>query len=129
MDTTAILIKAYELADAICRSELFQTYKAYQQKVERDDEVQTLLQEFKKKQDAFEEMSRFGTYHPDYVRVKKEYQKAKIALMNHPTFNRYKRLEKEFETTLYHIEESLQAVIGISNRHKKSALKYLFSDE
>lgn len=126
MDTTKIYIQAYELAEAIRKSKLFNKYKELQHDLMTDPEVKQLMDEFKKQQEAFEEASRFGSYHPDYDKVKKTYQQAKVKLMKHPKFKHFKRIERELETTIYEIEEALQQIVGITNKYKKSALKFVY---
>ena len=127
MDTTTIYIQAYELAEAIRNSDLFQTYKRLQVELTEDPEMNALMEQFKKKQEAFEEVNRFGSYHPDFGRVKKAYQDIKIELMKHHKFKHFKRIEKELETTIFQIEEALQQLVDVSNKHKKSTLKFMLS--
>lgn len=126
MDTTKIYIKAEELAETLQKSELYQEYKRCQKELLVDETFTSQFNAFQKKQEEFAEVSRYGTYHPDYQRVKKEYLDTKIILMDNALFKRFKRLEKEFETTIFQIEEALQAVVGITNKHKKSSLKFLY---
>jgi cell fate (sporulation/competence/biofilm development) regulator YlbF (YheA/YmcA/DUF963 family) len=126
METTQIYEKVTELAEAITQSELFMEYKNCQQELLLDETFLALKDDFLKLKDAFEEVSRYGSYHPDLERVRKDYQKAKVELMSHQLFKRFKRIEKELDTMIFEIEEQIQAVVGIENKHKKSALKFMY---
>jgi cell fate (sporulation/competence/biofilm development) regulator YlbF (YheA/YmcA/DUF963 family) len=126
METTQIYEKVTELAKAITESELFIAYKDCQSELLADETFLALKDHFLKLKEQFEEVSRYGNYHPDLDHVKKDYQKAKVELMSHQLFKRFKRIEKELDTMIFEIEEQIQAVVGIENKHKKSALKFMY---
>jgi cell fate (sporulation/competence/biofilm development) regulator YlbF (YheA/YmcA/DUF963 family) len=126
METLKIYNKVSELAEALTQSELFIEYKTTQVQLLADASFQALLTLFSKKKLEYEEVTQYGSYHPDLERVKKDYQQAKVTLMTHPLFKRYKQVEKELDTLIYRVEEQIQQVVGIKDKHKKSSLKFLY---
>lgn len=126
MDTMKLYDLATDLAQAITESETYQSFQTCQAQLMSDSTFLNLQDLFMKAQSQFEEVSRFGQYHPDYNRVKKDYQEAKINLMAYEPFRLYKTLEKELDQLVFSIENAIQTALGISNKHKKQALKYMY---
>lgn len=125
MDKLIIYEKAYELAKVIKESEVFNSYKEYEKLVIENIEIQKLLSAFLKSKNKFEEASKYDKYYPGLEKIKKEYQEAKISLMNNEIFKTYKQKEKELDIILYKIENSLKETINIRDKHNKNILKFI----
>jgi cell fate (sporulation/competence/biofilm development) regulator YlbF (YheA/YmcA/DUF963 family) len=126
METNEILTKAYELADVIVHSDLYKSYKKYQQILKENEDVNQLLIIFHKEKERFEEASKYGKYHPDYEKIKNEYQLAKVNLMNNENFKMFKQLERQLETVVFEVEKQLRTLVGVKDKHNKSSLKFLY---
>lgn len=65
-----------------------------------DEEVTQLSHAFKKIQEKYLEVKKYGRYHPDLADVQKAYQAAKIALYTHPVMSAYQTAYQQFQTEL-----------------------------
>lgn len=73
-----------------------------------------LLEEFKKAKEKYEEVQKYGTYHPDYRKVKLELVKAKEALYTNSLVIRYKELEKIIQEKLNIAANEIAKAISIN---------------
>ncbi|HEC2204643.1 TPA: YlbF family regulator, partial [Staphylococcus delphini] len=64
-----ILDQTDDLADQIRHSELFDAYQKTKQALVEDREAQRLYGQFLKSKINYDEVQRFGRYHPDYQEV------------------------------------------------------------
>lgn len=125
MDSNKIIEKTSELAKAITESDVFIEYKRLQKELLKDESFQKALTQFLKVKESYEEASKYGKYHPDLSKVMKEYQTVKIELMSHEGFKRFKQIERELELFIFQIEKQLKDIVGIKDKHNKSALKFM----
>ena len=61
----------------ILQSEIADYYRYCVDKVKNNKETQRKIREFVKKKEEYEEVQRFGKYHPDYKKVSQEIRKLK----------------------------------------------------
>ncbi|MBU8907138.1 YlbF family regulator [Desertibacillus haloalkaliphilus] len=109
-----VLEEADELARMILSSDLFQAYKESKHKLQTDEHAQQLVARFIKMKESYEEVQRFGKYHPDYDRVSKEIRVLKRELDMHDSVAEYKRLEKELETLLNEVSAHVARAVSES---------------
>jgi cell fate (sporulation/competence/biofilm development) regulator YlbF (YheA/YmcA/DUF963 family) len=69
MESVVILEKAEELANMILQSELADHYNSCLYNVKNNDETQRKIREFVKMKEQYEDVQRFGKYHPDYKTI------------------------------------------------------------
>lgn len=69
LESVLILDKAEQLAKAIICSDIAEDYRKCYKELQEDMEVQTLIQQFTAMKERYEEVQRFGKYHPDYTFV------------------------------------------------------------
>ena len=62
--------------------------------------IPEILENFQRAKEKYEEVQKYGTYHPDYRNVKLELVKAKEALYTNNLVIRYKELEKKIQEKL-----------------------------
>lgn len=67
-----MLEKTDELVQLIIRSELMKVYIERKERLLKSSAVQEKMNDFLRAKERFEEVRRFGTYHPDYKQVRKE---------------------------------------------------------
>ncbi|HBI9140339.1 TPA: YlbF family regulator [Staphylococcus aureus] len=65
----AILDDIDELADMIVASDIYASFEQAKQALENNDEAHLLYQSFLKSKEKYDEVMRFGKYHPDYKKV------------------------------------------------------------
>ncbi|MCT8139048.1 YlbF family regulator [Anaerobacillus sp. CMMVII] len=97
---TDILAQSFTLAEMIIQSQQFKQYEAAKSALRRDIDAQEMIWEFNKRKDEFEEVQRFGKYHPDYSRVSKEVRELKRKLDLYEPIALFKKSEKELEELL-----------------------------
>lgn len=66
LESVLILDKAEQLAKAIICSDIAEDYRKCYKELQEDMEVQTLIQQFTAMKERYEEVQRFGKYHPDF---------------------------------------------------------------
>lgn len=78
-ETLSILDEIENLSDMIVQSDVYQTYQYAKDNLENDDEAHLLYQAFLKSKDQYDDVMRFGKYHPDYKRIMMETRQRKRA--------------------------------------------------
>ncbi|WP_100404588.1 YlbF family regulator [Bacillus solitudinis] len=107
MTTIGLLDEASELGQAILSSDVYLEYKASKRKLQADDEAQRLIRSFNHMKDQYEEVQRFGKYHPDYDKVSKNIRQVKRELDLLPLVSTFKKAERELEMLLNEISETI----------------------
>ncbi len=98
-----ILDGADELAAMVVHSDVAQQYKEAKRKLLNDKKAQSLIYEFSKMKEKYEEVQRFGKYHPDYKTVSKDIRVLKREVDLLDTVYEYKVAEKALEKLLNEI--------------------------
>ncbi len=123
LNYTDIYEATYKLTDTIKNSPLYHTYKEYELKVMESDEIKKLLKTFHNYKEQFEEAYKYKDYHPDFAEIKKNYQRAKMNLMDNELFKTYKKYEKQLDSYLEEIEFRLKEIVNIKEKHGKINLR------
>ncbi|WP_230499764.1 YlbF family regulator [Sutcliffiella rhizosphaerae] len=105
-----IVEKAEQLAKMIWRSELAEDYHRCLYNLQNDDVAQELIRSFEKMKEKYEEVQRFGKYHPDYRKVTLETRELKRKLDLHDTIHAF----KEAEDTIQKVLDEISVLIGKS---------------
>ena len=92
-ETLSILDEIENLSDMIVQSDVYQTYQYAKDNLENDDEAHLLYQAFLKSKDQYDDVMRFGKYHPDYKRIMMETRQRKRAYELLPVVMEYKTKE------------------------------------
>lgn len=110
MEIIDILQQADGLAEAILHSEIGENYLLSLYKLQSDKEAQRKISKFTSLKDLFEDVQRFGKYHPDYKRINLETREAKRDMDLHSTIAEFKLAETELQSTL----DEISGMIGRS---------------
>ena len=78
-ETLSILDGIEDIADMIVQSEVYQAYQQAKDALENHDEAHLLYQAFLKSKDKYDDVMRFGKYHPDYKTIMMETRQRKRA--------------------------------------------------
>lgn len=100
LENASLLDDADELASMVVHSDPYAEYMASKQRVDRDEQVQQLIGTFLQVRERYDEVQRFGRYHPDYKSVIKEMMECKRELDIHPLIADYKKHEKQLSDLL-----------------------------
>ncbi|WP_020008746.1 YlbF family regulator [Salinicoccus albus] len=100
------------LNEKVMETEIYQHYCKYSQLLDTDPEVSGMINRFTKLKEDFEEVQRFGKYHPDFSTKRREINQFKKQLDMHPVIMEYRRAEYQLQALLdeilYHVS------IGVS---------------
>ncbi|MBF0813236.1 YlbF family regulator [Staphylococcus sp. mip270_02] len=92
-ETLTVLDEIEALSDKILESRLYQEYRESEQALADNDEAHLLYQAFLKSKDKYDEIMRFGKYHPDYQNVMLDTRKRKRAYEMLPVVMDHKQKE------------------------------------
>ncbi|WP_251516129.1 MULTISPECIES: YlbF family regulator [Staphylococcus] len=92
-ETLTILDDIEALGDKIMSSRIFMEFKTAESNLESDEEAHLLYQAFLKSKGQYDEVMRFGKYHPDYRQIMLETRKRKRAYEMLPVVIEYKQKE------------------------------------
>ena len=92
-ETLTVLDEIEALSDKILESLLYQEYREAEQALADNDEAHLLYQAFLKSKDKYDEIMRFGKYHPDYQSVMLDTRKRKRAYEMLPVVMNHKQKE------------------------------------
>lgn len=110
MERVEILDVAEEIADMIINSDEAKNYRHSLYIMNTNLETQRKIKRFIKLKDQFEDVSRFGKYHPDYKTVNIEVRLAKRDMDMDENVANFKRAETE----LQNIMDEVSVLIGRS---------------
>ncbi|MGC4375518.1 YlbF family regulator [Fictibacillus sp. Mic-4] len=113
---TELLDESYLLGKMIAESELAARYRMCKFELEQDKRAQKLIRQFTDMKERYEEVQRFGKYHPDYKQVSTDIRVLKRELDFHETIANFKKAEKELETLLI---ECSMLIAGSVSKHIK----------
>lgn len=100
MESVEILNQAEHLAQMIINSEAGEEYRQSLYKLETDKSAQDLISRFVKMKESYEEVQRFGKYHPDFKTVSKEIRELKRAVDLHESIADFKAAETALQSLL-----------------------------
>jgi len=106
-----IIEEAERLARMVVESELGEEYRRCYYKLKQDVTAQQIIARFTKTKEQYEEVQRFGKYHPDYSKVMSEIREVKRELDLHETIAAFKKAENALQSLLDEISREIgQAV-------------------
>lgn len=112
LDMAEVIVQTEFLSAMIASSDIAEAYRTSKHEMEIDPEVTILIKDFTHKKNLYEEVARFGKYHPDYLRIRREVFECKRNLEKHPVIAKFKDAEKELEELLYEISQLLAVPIS-----------------
>lgn len=110
LERVQILDLAENIAKMISESDLAERYRECLYKMKTDPETQKVIQRFIRLKEQYEEVQRFGKYHPDYKQVMMEIRLAKREMDLNENVANFKRAENELQALL----DEISILIGRS---------------
>ncbi|OEH93925.1 YlbF family regulator [Bacillus solimangrovi] len=95
-----LLMQSEMLAQNIIESDLFQQYVECKHTLAQDKEAQRLIQAFNREKELYEDVQRFGRYHPDYHKVTKSVRIMKREVDMHEAVANFKKAERQLQDLL-----------------------------
>jgi cell fate (sporulation/competence/biofilm development) regulator YlbF (YheA/YmcA/DUF963 family) len=100
IDQTTLLEGSLELAEMVSNSSVAEDYRNTKHILGQDKQAQEMIVRFSEMKDKYEEVQRFGKYHPDFHTVSSQVRTLKRELDFNETIARFKKAEKELEKLL-----------------------------
>ena len=107
VETIDLLDLTDELSEMINQSEQMLNYIEKKQQLKKDQQSQTLLKAFEDKKEQYEDVQRFGRYHPDYRVITKETRLLKREVDMLDSVAQFKVAERELQMLLDDISEKI----------------------
>ncbi|MDF2945848.1 MAG: YlbF family regulator [Bacillales bacterium] len=95
--------KCEEVISVIINSEIFSEYKYAKENLINDEEAIELVKKFSELKEKYEEVQRFGKYHPDYTVIRKEMSEMKKLIDSNESITNFKKNEKNLQLLLNEI--------------------------
>lgn len=108
LESVMILDKAERLAKAVICSDIAENYRKCYKVLQEDLEAQTLINQFTAMKERYEEVQRFGKYHPDYTVVSTKMRELKRSIDLHEKIAAFKNAEN----TLQKLLDEVSVAIG-----------------
>lgn len=105
MEHIDILDRAERLSEKILQSEVMHRYKEAHHRLYNDKTASELVHSFTSIKERYEEVERFGRYHPSYAEIMREVRAIKRKMDMHPYVAEFKLRERELQGFLDDISE------------------------
>jgi len=125
-ETVEILDRCEELGQIVLQSEVYEQYIQAKDELDNDKEAQRLIKEFQDTKDHYEDVQRFGRYHPDYNTIMKDVREKKREMDMHDRVATYKIAERNLQKLLDEISQIV--AFSISEQVKVPKDGMLFQD-
>ncbi|MFD2656244.1 YlbF family regulator [Gracilibacillus thailandensis] len=105
MEIVDILDKSEALGQMVLESDVMQDFYKAKEVMEQDERAQELITSFNQIKQSYDEVERFGRYHPDYSKIMKEIRVAKREMDMHESIAAYKMAETNLQKFLDEISQ------------------------
>lgn len=105
MEYVDILDRSETLGKMVLQSDVMNAYKDCRRELAEDREAQELIQAFSNIKEHYEDVQRFGTYHPDYNVIMKEVRTKKRSMDMHEKVAAFKIAERNLQKMLDEISQ------------------------
>lgn len=112
LERVQLLEFAENLAQMVLESDLVEQYKICLAKMQNDQETQKKIQRFVSLKELYEEVQRFGQYHPDYKRVMSEIRQYKREMDLDPNVAEFKLAENDLQALLDEISKAIGGAVS-----------------
>lgn len=107
-----ILDRSEELGKMILESDIMEEYNTTQHALNEDKESQRLIKAFADIKDQYEDVQRFGRYHPDYSIIMKKVRTTKREMDMNDKVATFKIAERNLQKLLDEISENVAMSVG-----------------
>ncbi|MFT4416099.1 YlbF family regulator [Fredinandcohnia humi] len=112
IEKVLILEEAEQIASMIIHSDLADEYRSCLYTLQHDMEAQKLITDFQKMKEKYDEVQRFGKYHPDFRTVSKETRELKRKLDLHESIAAFKNAEDNIQKLLDEVSVLLGGAVS-----------------
>lgn len=112
MESVTILEQAERIGEMIEKSQLAEEYRSLQEALQNDQTAQSLIAEFTEVKEKYEDVQRFGRYHPDHKTISSEMRRVKRNLDMNDSVAAFRRAETNLQTLLDEISVELGKAVS-----------------
>lgn len=107
LEYVEILDRSELLGQMIIQSDVMEEYMKAKLAMENNKEAQQLIKKFSEMKNHYEDVQRFGKYHPDYSKIMKEVRAAKRKMDMNEKVAAFKLAERNLQRLLDEISECI----------------------
>ncbi|AEN87808.1 YlbF family regulator [Priestia megaterium] len=108
MRTVELLDESDHVANMVLQSDVAENYRQCLYRLKKDSHAQALIAEFVKIKEQYEDVQRFGKYHPDYKTITRQVRDVKRQVDLHATIAAFKKAENELQKLL----DEISVILG-----------------
>lgn len=112
MEIVNILDRSEALGEMILQSDVMEEYSNSQNALNEDKESQRLIKAFADIKDQYEDVQRFGRYHPDYSTIMKKVRSTKREMDMNDKVAAFKIAERNLQKLLDEISQNVAMSVG-----------------
>lgn len=112
LEHVEILDQAEQLGRLILKSEVVDDYKRVKRALQEDEVAQQLIRNFINIKDDYDDVQRFGRYHPDYNEIMKSVRSTKRKMDMNDKVAAYKIAERQVQKLLDDISECIAGSVS-----------------
>ncbi|MBU9720468.1 MULTISPECIES: YlbF family regulator [Bacillaceae] len=112
MTNVDVLQQAYDFGEIVTSSEIFHKYIDAKRSLTVNNEAQLLIKEFTVIKEKYEEVQRFGKYHPDFSKVTKDVREMKRKVDTHPVVVDFKKTEDDLHQLLVEVSQIIANAVS-----------------
>lgn len=116
LDHVEILDRAEQLGQRILHCEVVEQYKKAKKALQEDEHAQQLIKDFVATKEDYDDVQRFGRYHPDYYDIMKRVRATKRKMDLNDKVANYKVAERLLQSLLDEVSE--QIALSVSDQIK-----------
>ena len=108
MRTVELLDESDHVANMVLQSDVAENYRQCLYRLNKDSHAQALIAQFVKIKEQYEDVQRFGKYHPDYKTITRQVRDVKREVDLHATIAAFKKAENELQKLL----DEISVILG-----------------
>ncbi|MGK9429311.1 YlbF family regulator [Bacillus atrophaeus] len=112
MESVRLQSEAQKLAGMILQSETAENYRNCYKRLQQDEEAGRIIRSFMDIKDKYEDVQRFGKYHPDYREISRKMREIKRELDLNDKVADFKKAETELQSILDEVSIKLGTAVS-----------------
>ncbi|MCY8908863.1 YlbF family regulator [Bacillus atrophaeus] len=112
MESVRLQSEAQKLAGMILQSETAENYRNCYKRLQQDEEAGRIIRSFMDIKDKYEDVQRFGKYHPDYREISRKMREIKRVLDLNDKVADFKKAETELQSILDEVSIELGTAVS-----------------
>ena len=114
---TRVLDKTYDLVEEIKQTKDYNRLLQLDKILKTDPTLIVLIESFNRIKEKYDDVSKYGKYHPDLKSVQLELAKQKEEVYTNPIIKEYKQLEKDLQNRLDQISKEIANCVSSKIKH------------